>query len=481
MQSIRMSENIPIYEQLAGLLDEMIQSRSLRAGDRMPSVRMFSVQQRVSVPTALKAYVTLETRGLIEARPKSGFYVRARRVDLTPEPMPASTAPKVIAVGNFDPVGALLSDHANSKLVPLGAALPSAELLPGLKLTRTMAMIGRRLGANSIDYDMAPGHETLRRELARRSLEWGCALKADDFIVTIGGTEALSLALRATCKPGDTVVVESPTYFGLPGMLRELQLKALPIPVHSSEGIDLELLQKSLRKTRIGACVLIPNVHNPIGFIMPDERKRRLIAMCAEQKIPVIEDDTYGDLQHEGARPRCLKAFDPEGFVLLCGSYSKRLAPGYRVGYIAAGKWHAQVLALKQASTLNGALLPTLAVAEFLKNGGYDRYLRTVRQAYRNQVAKMREAIAESFPKGVGLSRPKGGYLLWCELPGSVDALKLSKQARDAGISIAPGPLFSPTDNFQNFIRVNCGYPWNPAMERAVRTLGHLVKKQTAG
>jgi DNA-binding transcriptional MocR family regulator len=319
----------------------------------------------------------------------------------------------------------------------------------------------------------------LRRELARRSLEWGCALKADDFMVTVGGTEALSLALRATCKPGDTVVVESPTYFGLTIMLRELQLKALPVPVHSSEGIDLELLQKSLRKTRIGACVLIPNVHNPVGFIMPDERKRRLIEICAQHKIPVIEDDTYGDLQHEGARPRCLKAFDPEGFVLLCGSYSKRLAPGYRIGYIAAGKWQARVLALKQASTLNGALLPTLAVAEFLKNGGYDRYLRSVRQAYRNQVAKMREAIAESFPKGVGLSRPKGGYLLWCELPASVDALKLFKQARDVGISIAPGPLFSPTADFQNFIRINCGYPWNPAMERAVRTLGQLVKKQT--
>ncbi|HEX4265201.1 MAG TPA: PLP-dependent aminotransferase family protein [Verrucomicrobiae bacterium] len=473
-----MRANLPIYEQLAGQLGEMIQTRSLRAGDRMPSVRKFSVQQRVSVPTALKAYVTLETRGLIEARPKSGFYVRARRIDLTPEPMPSPTMPKVIAVGNFDPVRALLSDHANSKLVPLGAALPSAELLPGVKLTRTMAMIGRRLGANSIDYDMAPGHETLRRELARRSLEWGCALKADDFIVTVGGTEALSLALRATCKPGDTVVVESPTYFGLPGMLRELQLKALPIPVHGSEGIDLDLLQKSLRKTRVGACVLIPNIHNPIGFIMPDERKRQLIEICAERKIPVIEDDTYGDLQHEGARPRCLKAFDPEGFVLLCGSYSKRLAPGYRVGYIAAGKWQTRVLAQKQASTLNGALLPTLTVAEFLKNGGYDRYLRSVRQAYHNQVAKMREAIAEHFPKGVGLSRPKGGYLLWCELPKSVDAFKLSKQAREAGISIAPGPLFSAADDFQNFIRVNCGYPWNPAMERAVRTLGQLVRKQ---
>jgi DNA-binding transcriptional MocR family regulator len=467
----------PMYQRLAGLLEDMIQSRSLRAGDRMPSVRKFSLQQRVSVPTALQAYVTLETRGLIEARPKSGFYVRARQSDLTPEPTHSIHTPRIVTPENPDPVEALLADHANSKLIPLGAALPGAELLPGIKLTRTMAAIGRRLGANSIDYDMCPGSEILRRELARRSLEWGCALKADDFIVAVGATEGLSLALRVLCKPGDTVVVESPTYFGLASMLRELQLKALPIPVNCSDGMDLEALEKALRKTRAAACVTIPNFHNPIGFAMPDERKQQLIELCAQRHVPLIEDDTYADLQHEGPRPRCLKAFDANDSVILCGSYSKKLAPGFRVGYIAAGEWHPRVKALKQASTLNGALLPTLAVAEFLKNGGYDRYLRSVRQAYRHQVAKMREAIVESFPEGIGLSRPRGGYLLWCELPAKVDALKLFKQARDAGISIAPGPMFSPTGDFQNFIRINCGYPWNAQIERAIGVLGHLVKK----
>lgn len=467
----------PVYQRLAGLLEEMIQNRSLRAGDRMPSVRQFSLQQRVSVPTALQAYVTLETRGLVEARPKSGFYVRARFADLTPEPVKSSIAPKITTIGNLDPVEALLGDHANSKLVPLGAALPSADLLPGIKLTRAMAAIGRRLGADSIGYDMCPGSEILRRELARRSLDWGCALKAEDFIVTVGATEALSLALRVTCKPGDTVVVESPTYFGLASMLRELQLKALPIPVNCTDGMDLDILAKALRKTRVAACVSIPNFHNPIGFAMPDERKRQLIEMCAQRDIPLIEDDTYADLQHEGTRPRCVKAFDAEGSVILCGSYSKKLAPGYRVGYIAAGQWHSKVRTLKQASTLNGALLPTLAVAEFLKNGGYDRYLRTVRQAYRHQVAKMKEAVVESFPEGICLSRPKGGYLLWCELPGKVDSLKLFRQAREAGISIAPGPMFSPTGDFRNFIRINCGYPWSAPIERAVGILGHLVDK----
>ncbi len=467
----------PLYRRLAGLLEEMIQSRSLRSGDRMPSVRQFSSQQRVSVPTALQAYVTLETRGLIEARPKSGFYVRARLADLTPEPVTSSLAPKITAVGNPDPGEALLAGRADSKLVPLGGALPSPDLLPGIKLMRSMAAIGRRLGVDSVGYDMAPGSEILRRELARRSLEWGCALNADDFIITIGATEALSLALRVTCKPGDTVAVESPTYFGLADMLREFQLNALPVPVNSNDGMDLDLLEKALRKTRVAACVTIPNFHNPVGFSMPDARKERLIEICVKLGIPLIEDDTYGDLQHEGARPRCLKAFGSRDSLILCGSYSKTLAPGYRVGYLAGGRWQERLLALKEASTLNSALLPALAVAEFLKNGGYDRYLRTVRQAYRNQVAKMKEAVAESFPAGISMSRPRGGFLLWCELPGRVDSIKLFNQARDAGISIFPGPMFSPTGEFRNFIRINCGYPCSPPIERAVGILGHLVRR----
>ena len=465
----------PLYRQLADLLEKMIASRSLRAGDRMPSVRRFGAQQRVSVPTALQAYVTLEARGLIEARPKSGFYVRARLADLTPEPAASSAAPRITTPQASDPVESLLADHADSRLVPFGAALPSATLLPGVKLTRIMAAIGRRLGPRSIDYDMAPGSETLRCELARRSLEWGCALKADDFLVTVGATEAVSLALRAVCKPGDTVVVESPTYFGLANALRELHLKALPIPVNCSDGIDLDVLERAVRKARVAACVLVPNFHNPIGFAMPEARKRRLVELCARAGIPIIEDDTYGELQHEGSRPRCLKALD--GSVILCGSFSKKLAPGYRVGFMAAGPWQTRVRALKQTSTLIGALLPALAIAEFLKNGGYDRYLRSVRRAYRDQVTRMKEAVVESFPEGICLSRPRGGYLLWCELPPKVDAFVLFEQARNAGVSIAPGPMFSPNGSFRNFIRLNCGYPWTARTEQAVGRLGQLVRR----
>ncbi len=471
------SSKEPVYLKVADALESLIASRSLRPGDRVPSVRQFSRQQHVSIPTVMQAYALLETRGLIEARPKSGFYVRFRRSHAVPEPAGLGRASKITDFASTDPFESLLADHSDSNLVPLGAALPSDELLPGAKLARTMAAIARRPDSPGTSYDVAPGSERLRRELARRSLDWGCALQADDFTVTIGATEAVFLALRATCEPGDTVLVESPTYFGFARLLRELRLKALPVPVDSATGIDLDAVEKALRRSRVSACLLIPSFHNPVGCSIPDESKRPLVECLAQRGIPVIEDDIYGDLQHNGARPRCLKAFDRDGSVILCGSYSKTLAPGYRVGYVAGGRWHSRITALKRITTLSGPVLPTLAIAEFVKNGGYDRYLRSIRQAYRNQVDRMREAIVESFPKDIRLSRPQGGFLLWCELPAKVDSIALFHQARTAGISIAPGPLFSPDGGFLNFIRINCGCPWNPRIERSVGVLGHLAQR----
>jgi DNA-binding transcriptional MocR family regulator len=467
----------PIYQKLANLLEGMIRSQSLRPGDRVPSVRQFSRQQRVSVPTALNAFATLETRGLIEARPKSGFYVRARQADLVREPKGAVTPVKVTDFANVDPFDSLLADQSNPKFVALGAAVPSASLLPAEKLARIIGVIARRHPSLGVGYDMPPGSETLRRELARRSLEWGCSLRPDDFIVTNGGTEAISLALRATCKPGDTVAVESPTYYGLVGMLRELGLNALPVPCDSGQGMDPDALQSALRRTRISACALIPNFNNPTGSLMPEENKKRILELLAARDVPIVEDDICGDLNHEGIRPRCMKTFDRDGIVLLCSSFSKTLAPGYRVGYIAAGRWHRNVMSLKQHSSLGGATLPALAIAEFLRNGGYNRYLRSLRHSYRHQVAQMREAVVETFPKGIGLSRPQGSFILWCELPGKVNSMELFKRARAAGISIAPGPLFSPQGGYQNFIRINCGHPWNARIERSVGILGHLARQ----
>jgi DNA-binding transcriptional MocR family regulator len=465
------------YQRLAQLLEQMIATRSLRPGDRVPSVRQFSRQQRVSVPTALHAYITLETRGLIEARPRSGFFVRARLADTVRPPAAQTRTGARVDIHKLNSLDSLLDDHSGSGLVPLGSALPGDALLPHKKLADIIGKLARSLGPQGVDYDFPPGSESFRSVIARRSLEWGGALNVDDVIVTTGATEALSLALRAVCKPGDAIIVEMPTYFGLIALIRELGLNPIPVRTDSITGIDLNAVERTLKRTRVAAGALIPNFQNPVGFAMGDDAKKDAVQLFAKHRVPIIEDDTFGDLQHSGPRPRCLKTFDKDGSVLLCGSYTKTIAPGYRSAYIAPGKWYDRVVWLKKTSSMASATLPVLATAEFLKNGGYDRYLRSVRLAYRSQTTLMRDAVVRSFPEGIGLSRPVGGFLLWCELPQKIDALHLFDQARAAGISIKPGHLFSPTEGgFRHFIRLNCGQPWTPRIEWAVDKLGKLAK-----
>jgi DNA-binding transcriptional MocR family regulator len=471
----------PIYLQLADSLESMIHRRSFRPGDRLPSVRQFSRERRVSIPTAFHAYTTLETRGLIEGRPKSGFYVTARRSDAIPGLLLSAASPRVSNLAQTDPLDLMRHDEYEPGIVPFGTAVPSPDILPGVRLARIMAATARRLGAAGANYGSLEGALALRRETARRSLSAGLSLGPDDLAVTLGATEAIGLALRAVCAPGDTVVVESPTFFGLLRQLREMGLKALPIPVDPAEGIDLDALAAALHRTRVSALLLVPNFHNPVGFQMPDARKRELIRLAASRGLPIIEDDIYGDMPHQGARPHALKAFDQEGIVIHCGSFSKSIAPGYRVGYIAGGKWHQRIMALKKVQSGGNPPLPVLAVAEFLRNGGYDRYLRSFRESCRRQVDRMRDAIGHFFPEDIRLSRPQGGYILWCELSPGVDSMDLFHRARAAGIAIAPGPFFSSNGGFKNFIRLSCGYPWSAKLERGVRDLGQIIREASVG
>ena len=473
---VRTIDEKPLYLQVADSVAELIAAGSLRAGDRVPSVRRLSGQQKVSVPTVLQAYMVLENRRMIEARPKSGFFVRPRLSESLAEPAvcrKTSTAPW----DDFHPSTPIVRDLVDPRLVPLGGAIPSPDLLPGAKLARIVGSLARERTAETISYDPVPGSLTLRREISRRSLDWGCHLSSEEFIVVNGATEGVHLALRAVTKPGDTVLIESPTYYGLVHILNQMGLKAVAVPASAREGLSIEGVERALNRHKIAAITLIPNFNNPLGSVMPEDNRLSLLQLSSKRRIPVIEDDVYGDLQHEGARPRCLKALDKDGLVLLCGSFSKTIAPGYRVGYISPGLFHERIVHLKTALNWGNATLPALAIAEFLRNGGYDHHLRKIRRTYRDQVQKMREAVAAAFPNPVKISNPRGGFVLWVELPLAVDAMRLFEEARKAGISIAPGPIFSPVGGFSNYIRLSCGFPWSTKIERAIGVLGRLASR----
>lgn len=468
----------PLYEQVARKTEQLIRSGTIRAGDRLPSVRRVSQQQGVSLTTAVQAYLSLENRGLIEARPKSGFFVRPLLREIIQEPRVSKPASAVTAVSVGRLQSRLFEAARMPGVIPFGGAAPSPELLPECKLNRLLATTCRRAGRQGVSYDLPPGAEALRREIAKRSLDAGASHSPDDIIVTCGGTEALMLCMRAVTKPGDVVAVESPTYFGLLHLIEEYGRKAVEIPMHARSGMDLDALERAVSQKKIAACLAVPNFANPLGSLMPDENKQRLVEILARREIPLIEDDIFGELHFGPQRPRIAQSFDTQGLVMLCSSFSKTLAPGYRVGWIAApGRFSAKLKTLKLTTTMATATLPGLAIAEFLSTGGYDHYLRSARRTYAGNVERMSGAIAETFPEGTRLSRPAGGFVLWVELPRSVDALELDDRALAQGISIAPGPMFSAKKGFRHCIRLSCGLPWSERVEHAIGALGRLVQK----
>jgi DNA-binding transcriptional MocR family regulator len=455
---------IRLYERVCGKLEEAMRVGALRPGDRLPSVRRLSTRERVSISTVLQAYMQLEARGLIEARPQSGHYVRFQRL-LPPEPPPTRPAPGATPVTVSALVAKVVESASDPDLVPLGCNQPDPDLFPWARLGRIAAGIAREGGG--FTYELPPGARSLRRQLARRSLEWGCTLAPDDFIVTTGAMEAVQLSLLTVARQGDAIAIESPAYFGSLQLIEALGLKAVEIPSCPRDGMDLVALERVLKSRRIAAALVVTN--------FSDANKERLVAMLGARDVPLIEDDLYGDLYFGQSRPRAAKSFDRRGLVLYCGSFSKTLAPGWRTGWVAPGRFRERVSLLKFAQTVASASLQQLAFAEFLAGGHYERHLRSLRKAVAATLRNMGDAVAAHFPEGTRATRPDGGGVLWVELPDGIPALELHARGLAAGIAIAPGPIFSARQAYESCIRLNCGLTWSPRIEAAVATLGRIA------
>jgi DNA-binding transcriptional MocR family regulator len=476
-----------LYESLATDLTGLIASGTFRPGDRLPSVRKLSTQRKVSVSTVLQAYMLLEDRGLIEVRPQSGYYVRmpdgqrlsvSRRIPL-PEPEISSPEPDPAQVGLRELVMMITHDTENRNLVQLGTAIPNPDLLPTQKLARIAAHLSREHVFQSNQIAFPPGCEVLRVQIAQRALVAGCSLSPADIITTTGCSEALQLCLRAACRPGDIVAIESPTYFGILQIIEALGLKALEIPTHPRDGISLGALRFALEHNPVRACLVVSNFNNPLGSCMSDDNKRELVELLAQHEIPLIEDDISGEIYFTEQRPPVAKAFDRNGLVMLCSSFSKDIGPGYRVGWAAPGRYRSTVEWLKLASSVASATLPQLAVADFIACGGYDHHLRRLRREYAFNVEQMTQAVVRCFPEGTRVTRPAGGFVLWVQLPETVDSLELYRQALKVGVTLAPGYIFSASQKFRNFIRLNAAV-WSKEVERAIGRLGELVDQEIA-
>ena len=358
-------------------------------------------------------------------------------------------------------------------LMLFSIGVPSNELLPLPKLNKEIVQATRELKGSGTEYEQLQGNEKLRRMIAARSLSCGLTLSENDLVTTAGGMNALSFCMMALSKTDDTIAMESPCYPGILQLALSLGLKVLELPTHPTTGIEIEALKKVIPK--INLCLLVPNFNTPLGSCMPDEHKKEVVTLLSKHGIPLIEDDIYGDLYFGTQRPKCCKSFDKEGTVLWCSSISKTLAPGYRVGWVAPGKYKGQILKLKLVHAISSPTITQEAVANFLKSGRYENHLRKLRQTLRSNYQHYIDAIAEYFPEGTKTSRPQGGLALWVEFNEKVNTTELFDIAMKQKISIAPGRMFTLQNQFENCMRLSIGLPWSKEVQHKLKILGRLV------
>ncbi len=464
----------PLHHRVAATLESAISGGSLRSGDRLPSVRQLCRQHGVSPSTVTLAYRQLENRALVEARPKSGYFVAPRRAPLPePELDPRMGRPGPVSADDITRQFLLCADDPLA--APSFCPAPARALLPEARLRALTASVNRRHPEYVSRYTVT-GSESLRREIARRMVTAGLSLRPEEIIVTNGGTEAMYLALRSAARAGDTVALESPTYFMVLEIIRSLGMRSLEIPTHPREGISIEALDLATREPgAVRACVVMPNFQNPLGSLMPTAHRRRLVALAEERGLTLIETDIYGETHFGDERPSVLKSFDRSDRVILCSALTKTVAPGYRVGWIAPGRHFPTTQTLKFHTSITGSALQQEVLAEFMRDGGYDHHIRRLRAALARQARQMADAVARHFPPGCKASRPQGGFLLWIELPRQVDSRHVFERARAEHIGLAPGATFSCSQRYDHFIRLQYGEPWSDRLEDNIRRLGRIV------
>jgi len=469
---------LPLYRRIAADLALRLDSGEWPPGSRLPPVRQLAQRYQVNNLTALQAYRWLEQNQRVVARARSGFFAAANAMTLEPRVGEPLSAP-ITWVQVDDRVSNLLNLSSAALKTQLHMAeaddglYPAAELARRLqhKLQRDPALLGAHLPTAEL--------KLLRTELVRLGASWQMELEPDQLLMTNGSTEAIQLALRCLTVAGDVVAVETPVYFGLLQTLESLGLKALEIPCTAEHGISLEALEFALRHGPAIRClVVVPHFQNPTGALMPDENKKRLLDLARRHHFSLIEDDVFGDLHYGTDRPVPIKAWDRDGIVIYCSSFTKSFAPAFRLGWTSGGMYHQRMERLKVSNSYVTSSLIQATMADCLASGLYARQVLRLRQQLAQQSRQMSEAILAAFPRGTTVSRPQGGMLLWLQCPQGVDSIALLQQALSLSISFAPGPVFSAQPHFSNCLRLSVGHPWTNDLQQVIRQLGALACAQ---
>lgn len=470
------------YVRLADEMEGQIKNGIFKAGEKLPSIRKLQASTGFSMTTVYQAFVELESRGLVEPREKSGFYVKPVLHRLLPPPRLRRhrAVPRRVSVNAL--ARSVIETMGDSGMLRLGGTVTAPELMPTRQLHGIIRSIpARRMETLLTTYESPVGSLPLRREIAKRSIELLHRTDTEDILITNGCIEAVGLCLRAVAREGDTVVVESPTYPWFLQLVEDLNIYALEVSTDPRTGIELGALSQAVAANDVKACILVPNFHNPMGCLMPEEKKQQVVEFLNRKNIPIIEDDIHGDLYFGKSRPGTLMSYDRKGLVMYCASYSKTLVPGFRIGWTLPGRYTDTVKRLKMNTSISSPTLNQFVIAEFLKSGAYERHLRRLRIALKNHASNIALAVSRYFPKDTRITAPEGGLTLWVELNPKVDGLEVFHAARSEGIAILPGSMCSGSKRYRNFIRLSCGFPWSDTVDHGIRSLGKIVENLRDG
>lgn len=464
------------YIELANTIEVQIKNGIFTYGDKLPSIRELRVNHQLSISTILKSMDVLISKGLINSKEKKGYYITYDKGLFSENPIVTRPSGKA----NYDEIEELIEAvfvDKETEEIDFSIGIPDKEILPINKIKKAVIEVMHQSPDAEAKYEPVLGNPELRKIISRRSMALGCNIPVDQIITTNGCMDALHYALQVSTNPGDRIITESPTFFGILQLANNLGLEVIEIETNSREGISLNEVERHLKQKDIKAVITVSNFGNPLGFCMSDESKKALVGLAKKYDTLIIEEDLYGDVFFNNKRPNTCKSFDDDGRVILCSSFSKTLVPGYRVGYIVTDKFHKQVLRLKTYQSIAASSISHKVVARILQTGRYDRYLNQLRIKLESNLHKYMKVIHSSFPKNTKMSKPEGGYMLWIELDPRIDSLQLFEECLKKNIRITPGRMFSLRDQYFNCIRISYGLSWSSRIENALREIGKIASK----
>ncbi|KPH14393.1 PLP-dependent aminotransferase family protein [Chryseobacterium sp. ERMR1:04] len=455
----------PIYITFANRIAKMIDDGIFKPGEKLPSLRNLHMKKGLSIGTILQSFNYLMDKGLIISKEKSGYFVNDRPSEILPLPkaLPVSLSERSVHIDQL--LQKLSFDSLNKTFVSFSSSLPDNRLFPFNSIKRVIQQTSRDISGSYLGLESRNGNKNLREEIAKRSLLWKGLIHADELVITNGTTEAILCCLKAVTKPGDTVLVQDPCYYGVMQILECLNLKVATIPSHPTTGISVDNVKEAFEKLSIKACVIVSNFNNPDGASISSEAKKQLAELAKINHIPIIEDDIYGELFFKSSRPDTIKSYDTDGWVMYCSSFTKTLIPGFRIGWCAAGKFVDQVARIKSMHNHSTSTFNQRVVLQLVNSGAFEKHLQKFRLELHKNLNHTISIIEQYFPAGTKITRPNGGLAIWIELPESINTSDFQEKAIENNVSFAPGEIFSSKGDYQNYIRISYCFLWEKKLK----------------